>query len=56
MSISIPLRRLVNVNDLVWWKDPADHTLWAEVKFDILVVPISESRQLVSTSFTSDAK
>ena len=56
MSISIPLRRIVNVNDLgALYTDPVDDREWGLVHFDITVVPVLESgRQLASTSFRYD--
>ena len=56
MSISIPLRRIVNVNDLgALNTEPVYDREGGLVNFDITVVPVLESgRQLASTSFTSD--
>ena len=55
MCISIPLRRIVNVNDLgALNTEPVYDREGGLVNFDITVVPVLESgRQLASTSFTS---
>ena len=46
MCISIPLRRIVNVNDLdAVYIDPADDREWGLVHFDITVVPVFRIRE-----------